>query len=106
MDFVAGARMHAAIAALSAGVPVVPMAYCRKFAGVFGTLGYQHVVDCKSQTAEDIIRTIQWGFEFREELKRDVEAALKMVNERLNAYEEAVTGEIHRIIGDMANGFS
>lgn len=106
MDFFAGARMHAAIAALSAGVPVVPMAYSRKFAGVFGTLGYQHVVDCKSQTAEDIIRTIQWGFEFREELKRDVEAALKMVNERLNAYEEAVTGEIHRIIGDMVNGFS
>lgn len=34
LDFFMGARMHACIAAFSAGVPVVPMAYSRKFAGL------------------------------------------------------------------------
>src|SRR5690606_38493929 len=40
LDFFMGARMHSCIAAFSAGVPVVPMAYSRKFAGLFGSLGY------------------------------------------------------------------
>ena len=46
MDFFMGARMHACIAAFSSGVPVIPMAYSRKFAGLFGTLGYERTVDC------------------------------------------------------------
>ena len=41
MDFFAGARMHACIAAVSSGVPVYPLAYSRKFNGLFvETLGY------------------------------------------------------------------
>ncbi|SDL82627.1 polysaccharide pyruvyl transferase family protein [Tessaracoccus oleiagri] len=40
-----GSRMHATIAAFTSGVPVVPAAYSRKFAGLFGSLGYEPLVD-------------------------------------------------------------
>ena len=44
LDFLVAARMHASIAAFGAGVPVVPVAYSRKFAGLYDTLGYPHVL--------------------------------------------------------------
>lgn len=45
LDFFAGARMHATIGAVSAGVPTIPIAYSRKFIGVFGALGYNYTLD-------------------------------------------------------------
>ena len=46
-DLFIGARMHATIAAISTGVPVIPIAYSRKFTGLFKTLDYPFVVDLK-----------------------------------------------------------
>ena len=86
MDFFMGARMHATIAAFSTGVPVIPMAYSRKFAGVFGTLGYNHVADCKSDSNAEILTRIQEGYAARETLKAEVEEAMTGVNARLDAY--------------------
>ena len=40
LDFLVAGRMHACIAAISTGVPVVPVAYSRKFTGLFEMLGY------------------------------------------------------------------
>jgi len=45
MDAFIGSRMHATIGAFTAGVPTIPVAYSRKFAGFFGNLGYPVVVD-------------------------------------------------------------
>jgi polysaccharide pyruvyl transferase WcaK-like protein len=71
MDFFAGARMHATIGAFSAGVPVVPMAYSRKFNGLFiDTLSYPYMVDMKAMTNEEILANIQNGFTNRQTLKR------------------------------------
>lgn len=86
LDFFMGARMHATIGAFSSGVPVVPMAYSRKFIGVFGTLGYTHVADCKADTADEILEKIRNGFENRDQLARDQAEAMTRVNDRLNAY--------------------
>lgn len=86
MDFFTGARMHATIAAFSSGVPVIPMAYSRKFAGVFGTLGYDHVADCKADTADEIMARITTGFGNRAVLKTEVADAMTRVNARLDAY--------------------
>jgi polysaccharide pyruvyl transferase WcaK-like protein len=86
LDFFLGARMHATIAAFSSGVPVVPMAYSRKFIGVFGTLGYEHVADCKADTADEIMARITHGFENRDQLAADVATGMEQVNSRLDAY--------------------
>ena len=45
MEFFIGSRMHATIGAISAGVPTIPLAYSRKFSGVFESISYPHTYD-------------------------------------------------------------
>ncbi|MFX0547527.1 polysaccharide pyruvyl transferase family protein [Roseovarius sp. S1116L3] len=90
MDFFMGARMHACIAAFSSGVPVVPMAYSRKFAGLFGALGYDETVDCTAQSAEDIKERIFAAYERRADMAQAQQAALETGLERLGRYEAAL----------------
>lgn len=88
MDFFMGARMHACIAAFSSGVPVVPMAYSRKFEGLFGSLGYTRTVDCTTQSAEAILAAIVLGYKDRALLKAEANAALVLGREKLRVYED------------------
>ena len=90
MDFFLGARMHACVAAFSSGVPVVPMAYSRKFSGLFGSLGYDHTVDCTTETAEAILAKITIAFEDRAALATEASEALQRGMSKLAAYEQAV----------------
>lgn len=90
LDFFMGARMHACIAAFSSGVPVVPMAYSRKFAGLFGTLGYDLTVDCTSDSADDILQRVFQAYETRAVLAEQMQVALKMGLDRLDRYEAAL----------------
>lgn len=87
LDFFMGARMHACIAAFSSGVPVLPMAYSRKFAGLFGTLGYDALADCREETAEAILARAEAAFEDREALAARTREALARGLARLEAYE-------------------
>ena len=97
LDFFTGARMHACIAALSSGVPVLPLAYSRKFAGLFGTLGYHHIADCKTETGPEILGKLRIAFENRASLRAEAEAAAAKALARLAAYEDAVRGVIAEI---------
>lgn len=70
MNFFMGARMHATIAAFSSGVPVFPMAYSRKFNGLFtGTLKYKYLVDMKTNTVKETLNILERGFNNRKELE-------------------------------------
>ena len=97
-----GARMHACIAALSSGVPVMPTAYSRKFKGVFGTVGYDHCADCKSEDAETILGKIRDGYDNRADLKRQADAAAADGVERLNVYQRWVEGFLDARFGRQA----
>lgn len=90
MDFFTGARMHACIAAFSSGVPVVPMAYSRKFAGLFGALGYDHTVDCTRDRAEAILARVMAAYGNRAALAGEGRDALARGREKLAAYEAAL----------------
>lgn len=73
MDFFMGARMHATIAAFSAGVSVVPMAYSRKFNGLFiDTLSYSHLIDLKEDEENAILTKVKEAFSNREDLQREI----------------------------------
>ncbi len=96
MDYFCGSRMHACIAAFSAGVPVLPIAYSRKFAGLFGTLGYNRTADCKTQTAEEILHAVIDGFEGRGELKGEVETGRKAAEVKLATYEDVLLEALKR----------
>ena len=73
LDFFMGARMHATIGAFSAGVPVVPMAYSRKFNGLFlDTLSYQHMVDMKTMGNTEILEIMKEAYDNRNMLKKEI----------------------------------
>lgn len=77
LDFFLGARMHACIAAYSSGVPVYPVAYSRKFNGLFiDTLGYEHVGDLINQTSELFFNGLQKTFNNRELIKKQINMSL------------------------------
>jgi colanic acid/amylovoran biosynthesis protein len=90
MDYFCGSRMHACIAAFSTGVPVVPIAYSRKFSGLFGSLGYKHNTDCKTQTADEILGAVVAGFENRQALAAEVATAVALAQTKLGAYEDVL----------------
>jgi len=94
LDFFAGARMHACIAAFSAGVPVVPLAYSRKFAGLFGSLGYDLTVDLRRETGEAALGRLFDAYENRAGLMPLLQAAMAKGERRLAAYEAVLTRAI------------
>ncbi|MEM9359016.1 MAG: polysaccharide pyruvyl transferase family protein [Pseudomonadota bacterium] len=91
MNFFVGARMHACIAAFSSGVPVLPMAYSRKFSGLFASMGYDVIADCKEDSKEQIIAKFRQSLENREDLRLQTEISLKRGLKRLGVYEDAIS---------------
>jgi len=94
MDFFVGARMHACIAAFSSGVPVVPLAYSRKFTGLFvDTLGYPYVGDLVNESHDGIMMKIKEAYENRDLQRQKISAIMGgVVNDRIL--------ELKKIIGD------
>ncbi|MBP3843507.1 MAG: polysaccharide pyruvyl transferase family protein [Prevotella sp.] len=93
MDFFLGARMHSTIAAFSAGVPVVPMAYSRKFNGLYiETLGYPTIADLQKDDVKEILQVVETAFDSRMQLKEDIRKAIT----------DKVEGRILRLKNDLA----
>jgi polysaccharide pyruvyl transferase WcaK-like protein len=90
MDFMTGARMHACIAAFSTGVPVVPLAYSRKFNGLFSSLNYPWIADGKSMDTATAFKTIMEGYNKRELLKNQVTEGNQTANTLLQKYEDYI----------------
>lgn len=55
MDVFIGARMHAAIAAFTTSVACIPMAYSRKFSGLFHSVGYEYLIDLQKENTQQAI---------------------------------------------------
>jgi len=97
LDFLTGARMHACIAAFSAGVPVVPLAYSRKFNGLFASLGYGWLADAKKMDAKQATAIVIAGFDKRVELAQDIRVGRIEAERRLHLYEDELVTLFERI---------
>jgi len=97
MDFFMGARMHATIGAFSAGVPVVPMAYSRKFNGLFiDTLQYSTLADLKTASETEVLDIVKSAFSNRSELKSTIADRMNgIVKER----GEMITEDLKKFFG-------
>ncbi len=85
-DFFVGARMHACIAALSQAIPAVGIAYSKKFAGVFDTVGAADLVaDPRELDTEAIVAVIAGAFQRRDETRARLEMAMRDVRTALLA---------------------
>jgi len=99
LSFFHGARMHACIAAFSSGLPVIPIAYSRKFAGVFGSLGYRRIADAKTETTDQIFRRVVDAFDELPAIHAEIEQSMTHVDARIGAYEAALTDAIEQAVG-------
>lgn len=101
MDLFSGARMHSTIGAVSSGVPVIPVAYSRKFNGLYGSLQYQWLIDAKSDmTVEDAIKTF---FDYKNrisELCQSVTVAKEIYLKKLNDYKKELALVTQTILGE------
>ena len=87
LDMLVGGRMHACIGAHSSGVAVVPVAYSRKFSGLFeDLLDYRHLVPVKGLETDDAVAFTLDAFERRAALAADAIASRSKVDELLSGY--------------------
>ncbi len=90
-DFVVSGRMHACIAAYSSGVPVVPIAYSRKFSGLFeGVLGYQHSVPVRGLSTDAALAHILAGLENRQALAAEIAEGNMQVQAAMDRYRAVI----------------
>jgi polysaccharide pyruvyl transferase WcaK-like protein len=90
-DFFMGARMHACIAAFSQHIPTIGMAYSKKFAGVFETVG---ILDCVMEmtnidntSALALVDSLyQQRQQIRQQLKTSIPQTQKKVTECFNSW--------------------
>ncbi|MBC7506207.1 MAG: polysaccharide pyruvyl transferase family protein, partial [Sandarakinorhabdus sp.] len=90
LDFLVGARMHATIAAYSAGVPVVPISYSRKFEGLYGGLRYPWVVNAKGMDTRTAIAFVLDAFERRAQLAAAIAVGQPIIEAGLEDYTAAL----------------
>lgn len=81
-DFFVGSRMHACIAALSQGIPAVGLAYSKKFAGVFESVGVGDlVVDLRQGGTEAVSKAMCDAFTQRHTWRQQLATALPRIRE-------------------------
>ena len=97
MDFFTGARMHSTIAALSAGIPVLPFSYSRKFEGMFSTLDYAWIISAKSMSLEEAIDLTLRSIEQRRELATNVISSMNKVKNKLVCFTEDLNQYINNL---------
>lgn len=86
LDFLVAARMHACIGAFSAKVPVLPVAYSRKFSGLFDMVEYPHVLPATGLNTDQALAATLDSLENVDTLQRDVDRGLVKVEQLLDAY--------------------
>jgi polysaccharide pyruvyl transferase WcaK-like protein len=83
-DFFVGSRMHACIAALSQGVPCVGVAYSKKFAGVFASVGMEEwVVDGRSSEPDEAVSRVLSLYRQRDGVRRELLQRADQARQRL-----------------------
>lgn len=96
MDFFCGSRMHACIASFSSGVPTFPLAYSRKFNGLFqDTLNYSFMGDMTQQNEEQLMESLDMAFRKIDLLKEIIKGRIQTI---VNNKKENLIKEIQEIL--------
>lgn len=86
LNLLVAGRMHACIGAFSAGIPVVPVAYSRKFSGLFGSLGYRWIVPAQGMGTDEACRFVLDCVDKRQTLQDDLGRSMEAVSSLLDVY--------------------
>lgn len=97
MDVVTAARMHATVDSFSAGVSVIPFAYSRKFEGLYGSLGYEYIVDgCKASTEAAVEKTIAFIDQYKY-LKEKISVCKAVIDEKNCVFERTMQNMVNQV---------
>lgn len=96
MDVFMGARMHATIGSFSSGVPTIPIAYSRKFEGVFGSVGYDINIDCKKLDTETAVCETITLIENYSDISDKMQSSLKLAKDRIEDYKLVLTDIVNK----------
>lgn len=98
LDFLVAGRMHACIAAFSTGVAVLPVAYSRKFSGLFeGVLGYGHGVPVRGVSTDAAVAMTLDAIERRAELADATTPGRALAAQRLESYTDLLSAQIRQL---------
>ncbi len=90
-DWFCGTRMHAAIAALSCGVPAAAIAYSSKVLGVFETCDQgRHVADLRHLNTDDVIEQLWRSCMARDETRASLGRVLPTVRAQVEAQMDEI----------------
>lgn len=94
MDAFIGSRMHATIAALSSGIPVLPVAYSRKFEGLFNNLRYPYCIDLLTMNNDNVIEyLVNWLNELSE-AQEYINQSHQIIDSIYSVMESQISDEI------------
>lgn len=100
MDLFIGSRMHATIAALTSNTPVVPVAYSRKFIGLFANVNYPYVIDLQKLktgvAVNAVVDRIKNYHDTKIATNKSYEIAMKENEECYKVYEKVVLDLLKR----------
>jgi len=90
-DFFVGSRMHACIGAISTFVPTVPIAYSRKFVGIWEKLGLENcITDPRKQSEDEIISHIKEIFNERLKVKEVLKYQIPLLKEQIKRITDII----------------
>lgn len=98
MDIFIGGRMHATIGAFSSGVATIPIAYSRKFNGLYKNLKYPYVVDLSALSTEDAVSTTISYIEKYKCLSEEAQIGRTIARSHLNNTKAILSDSIASII--------
>ena len=98
LDIFIGSRMHATIAAFSSGVPVISVAYSKKFEGLYKSLDYNYFIDARKEKAESAIdKTIDLVNKV-DDLAETQKKSLEKVQKKLNEFDNYIEKQMVKSI--------
>ena len=96
-DLFIGTRMHATIAAMSSGVPVIPVSYSRKFEGLYSTLDYRYCVSLENMDTGECLDTTITYLKSIQNIKQDQISALQIAKKKLESMIFELSDYIHQL---------
>lgn len=102
LDFFAGSRMHATIAAVSSGTAVLPLGYSRKFSGLFDSLGYRWNADLTRETNDAVLAKLEAALADLPAVRAEAVAANAKAQRRLDVYRAFLDRTIAELVACRA----
>ncbi len=93
-----GSRMHATIAAFSSNVPTIPVAYSKKFEGLYKSLNYNYYIDAKKENTESAIQKTIDYIKNIEKIKDAETKSLKIAQDKLKTFDQKISDLLKKFI--------